>query len=308
MRITSIENNSFTINLIVFNLCNYNCSYCPSRLKDGSQQKISAEDYINFFSNLFSDNPQIFNYPRREVSFTGGEPSIYPEIENLLKFFKENNFENSIITNGSAKVDFWNKNFSNIDTLCLSFHPRYGNYRHVTEVINIFKNNNHKFFLNILMDKDYWSRAIEAAEYFESQNIRVVYKGILDKHSSSRSIYYVDYSQEQLDFLARNTTKEVSTDIIVSYSNGEKERFDGQKIISNKLNHLSGYICDAGVSSLAIKWDGEVTGAQCREKIFGNLSHNKNLRIKLLQSGLICRKTTCACVYDLKINKKINDQ
>lgn len=307
MNISSIRNDNFTINAILSNFCNYNCNYCPPRLKDGSQQSISVEEYINFFSNLLQDNPEISNYSDRIISFTGGEPTLYPGIEKLFTFFQEHNFKNAIITNGSASLDFWNNNISKIDILYLSFHPRYGNYRHITQVIDVFKKYNRKITLNLLMDKDYWGRAIEAVEYFESQNITIIYKGILDRLGHYD---YIEYSKEQIDFLTKNTIKnsllEVDTDINISYSDGTSESFDGQKIISNHLNNLSGYFCDAGKSSLAIKWDGEVSGGQCREIIFGNLSKNKNLKINLLKNSLICKKDKCNCIYDLKINKYIS--
>jgi organic radical activating enzyme len=304
MNISSIKNDNFTINAILSNFCNYNCNYCPPRLKNGSNQNISAQEYITFFSFLFQDNPQIFDYSKRKISFTGGEPSLYPDIDKLLVFFKENNFENAMLTNGSTKLDFWNNNVSNIDILYLSFHPRYGNYRHVTDIINIFKQNNHRVVMNLLMDKDYWDRAMEAAQYFESKDITIIYKGVLDKLGDS---VYVDYNAEQINFLTQNTIRnielEIETDAVVSYSDGTSEYFDGQKIISNNLNYLSGYSCDIGKSSLVIKWNGIVAGGQCSQVVFGNLSENKNLRVNLMKDSTICQTNKCACIYDLKINK-----
>ena len=209
-----------------------------------------------------------------------------------------------MLTNGSTKLDFWNNNVSNIDILYLSFHPRYGNYKHVTDIVNIFKQNNHRVVMNLLMDKDYWDRAMEAAQYFESKDIIIIYKGVLDKLGGS---VYVDYTTDQIDFLKQNTIRnlelETETDAVVSYSDGTSEYFDGKKIISNNLNYLSGYSCDIGKSSLAIKWDGEVSGGQCSQVVFGNLSENKKLRVNLIKDSIICKKDKCNCIYDLKINK-----
>jgi hypothetical protein len=217
-----------------------------------------------------------------------------------LKFFKNNGFENSIITNGSATLDFWNSIVDDMDVLCISFHPRYGNYKHISKVVEVFKGK--RIILNLLMDKDYWERSIEAAEYFKSKGVKLIYKGILEKLADSA---YVDYSKDQLDFLMNHTIKtDSSDDIIVTYSDGQSESFDGQKIISNNLNHLAGYFCDVGKSSLVIKWNGIVTGGQCKEVVFGNLASNKQLRVKLLDQSIICQKPKCNCIYDLKINKQ----
>ena len=96
MVIKSILNkeNTFKILLTVHSLCNYSCKYCPDNLHDGKYTDITADQYLNFFKNLMIDNPEILDYKNKKITFTGGEPTLFPDIEKLLFFFKENKFKN----------------------------------------------------------------------------------------------------------------------------------------------------------------------------------------------------------------------
>jgi len=313
MKITSIDSNRFSINFTLLNKCNYSCRYCNEYLYSGSSPIIPAEDYISFFKNLFLDNPQIFDYQKRTITFTGGEPSLYQDIEILNNFFRENNFETTIISNGSAKLDFWER-LNNINSLVLSFHPRYANFKHFESIIRIIQNKNIKITVLVLMDSQYWDRAIEALEHFKKNNsIVVIPKGILIKfkkggNNDKQGQYEESYSEEQLNFLKNNhsyNSEDYDNEIIVNYDDGTSEKFDGQKIISNNLYKFTNYRCESGKSSLSIKHDGTVCGSACnfKDSVFGNIIENRNLRVKLLKNGVICFRRNCSCIYDLKIKK-----
>ena len=94
-KIKSIVSDEFNITLTVTNSCNYRCKYCPTQLHNGSEEPILVETYIKFFTNLIKENPQINDYSNRFVSISGGEPSLYDGIEELITFFNDNNFNAS---------------------------------------------------------------------------------------------------------------------------------------------------------------------------------------------------------------------
>jgi organic radical activating enzyme len=309
-KIKTIINNNFTLNFIVSNKCNYSCAYCPSDLNDGSTPHVSSDEYIQFFHNLLIDNPEISEYTRRIVTFTGGEPSIYEGITSLMTFFKENNFENLFISNGSAKMNFWNDHIDLIDNLVLSFHPRYGNYKHFAEIIELFKSKNKSLSVHALMDYNYWDRAIEASQFFKEKNIPVNYKGLLIKRNRAKNgFYHEEYTEEQLEFLRNNHTEnedENNVDTVVNYTDGTSEKFNAQKIISGNLNNFYQYKCGTGRTSLVIKQDGDICGSTCKYTYFGNIVQDRNLRVKLNTTDILCpRDNKCPCIYDLKIPKEL---
>jgi organic radical activating enzyme len=311
-KISAITNDAFTINFTISNKCNYNCKYCPASSKDGSTPFISADEYVEFFTNVFLDNPQIKNYKEKIVTITGGEPSLYPEVEKVLKFFKLHNFHMLMISNGSAKADFWIQNADHIDTLCISYHPRYAVLEKIDAVVTHMLEKNKKVVVQILMDTNFWDKALAASNFFRKyDSITINHKAVQKKlgvSNPSEVGELIDYTEDQIKFIKNEPSIRDESErnhAMVHYENGESESYNGQKIIINKLNHFKGFLCASGQSSLVIKQDGRVTGSACciKESRFGNLVLDKKLRIKLLNEKLICNKEICNCVYDQKIAK-----
>jgi len=310
-KISAITNDAFTINFTISNKCNYNCKYCPASSKDVSTPFISADEYVEFFSNVFLDNPQIKNYKQKIVTITGGEPSIYPQVEKVLKFFKLHDFKIVMISNGSAKADFWIQNSDYIDTLCLSYHSRYAVIEKIDAIVAHMLEKNKMIVLQILMDTNFWDKAVAASNFFRKYDSIVInHKAVQKKFglaSESEAGQLIDYTEDQIAFIKNEPS--IRSGItknrpIVYYENGESEGFDGQKIIINKLNCFKDFSCGAGQSSLVIKQNGRVTGSACCATSFGFLTLNRKLRIKLLDEKIICKKEICNCVYDQRIEKK----
>lgn len=324
-KIKTIENNEFNLQVTVSNKCNYHCRYCPSILNNGSVPLIPTENYIKFFKNLFIDNPEILEYENKFIGLTGGEPTIYPGIESLIDFFNEHNFNVGLDTNGSAKMDFWERNLSKINMTNLSIHLRYANFKHALNIVQLGIQKQSVVKIAILMDPEYWERGMEAVSFFKEHNIPILeFKGLTFKLATSkaengqkRKDYYNTYSVEQLEWLKNNVyhknvnMSDVNPDYqqrnaYVIYDDGSKEKFLGQEIISKNLNKFQGYKCEAGKSNLSIHWNGDVKGSHCPiRSSFGNLINNKDLRIKLDETPILCKYEKCSCVSDMRIKKWI---
>ena len=312
-QVQSIINDEFSINLTLLNLCNYRCTYCAPHLNGGSTPRVPAEQYIQFFNGLLDDNPQIHNYARKRVTFTGGEPSIYRDFVEVAKFFKEKGFSIVTVSNGSAKIPFWENALNYIDTLVISYHSRYAETDHIKEVVKLVQSKcQNRPVVHALMDPNFWDKAIQASKDFSEMGATVNFKGILARgdgvNDEEHGRYTKDYSQEQLEFLrANHTLNEGGAKTIVKYDDGTSEPMNAQRLISGDLNYFTGYQCNAGTNSLVIKYDGSVYGSACMAKraYFGNLVQVPDLKIKLLENGITCtRLKPCSCVYDLRIPKQ----
>jgi len=323
--IKAIENNEFNIQFTMLNQCNYHCNYCPPKLNSGSTPLISVKTYINFFENLLLDNPQIMNYEKRFIGLTGGEPTIYDGIDDIIDFFKKNNFNIALDTNGTASMDFWEKNLTKINMTNLSVHPRYANFKRILEIVKLGIKKQSIVKVAILMDFEYWDRAQEAISFFKENNVPIMeFKGLVFRHEKEfkndqrKQNYYDSYTQEQIDWIKNNTyhtnisLKKInpnyeSRNAQIIYEDGTKEKFLGQKLITKELNKFLGYKCYAGTDSLSIKWDGSVRAAHCgvQNINFGNLLENPNLRIKLSKNPIICSLKKCSCISDMRIRKSI---
>lgn len=77
--------------------CNLRCVWCDTPFTSWKVEKgsFSTKDVITAFEN----NPQI-----EKVIITGGEPCIYPEIENLIDLCKQHNKHITLETNGTQTL------------------------------------------------------------------------------------------------------------------------------------------------------------------------------------------------------------
>ncbi len=325
-KIKSIENNEFNIQLTVSNKCNYSCRYCAPKLNNGSTPLIPVETYIRFFTDLIVDNPEIMDYEKRFVGLTGGEPTVYPGIDDLIDFFRENDFNIALDTNGSAKMNFWEKNLSKINMTNLSAHVRYANFKHILEVVKLGIQKQSVVKVAILMDPEYWDRAMEGINFLKENNVPIMeFKGLIfrsgkvpkDGQGQQRKEYYDTYTPEQMDWIKSNAyynninLTEINPNYQtrnarIIYEDGTKEKFLGQKVQSQELNKFLGYKCYAGTDSLSVRYDGSITAAHCSKDVkFGNLVQNPNLRINLLKDPIVCPFKRCSCVSDMRIRKWI---
>lgn len=108
--------------LILTDACNFKCPYCRG-LRDDIKGTMPFEKAIKTIK-LWTD----FNL--KNIRFSGGEPTIYPGIENLVEYAKARGVERiALSTNGSADFSFYLKlinkgvnDFSiSLDACCSSY-------------------------------------------------------------------------------------------------------------------------------------------------------------------------------------------
>jgi MoaA/NifB/PqqE/SkfB family radical SAM enzyme len=223
-------------------------------------------------------------------------------------------------------MDFWEKNLTKINMTNLSVHPRYANFKHVLEVVKLGIEKKSIVKVAVIMDLEYWDRAIEAVNFFKENNVPTMeFKGLVfkldgkdEKNGTKAHDYYNSYTEEQMNFIKNNTyhkniknLKEINPNYqtrnaYAVYEDDTREKFLGQEIVTKNLNKFKGYECDAGKSHLSIKWDGKVAGSNCgiRTLTFGSLLKNPNLKIKLLKHPTICDREKCGCIADMRISKR----
>lgn len=104
------------LRLIYTRECNYKCDFCHSEgIKSYIQEKLSNDDLINLFKFISS------NYNINSVHFTGGEPFLNNEIEDLIKRLKLENARVTITSNG-YNIPVNSDIFETIDKINISVH------------------------------------------------------------------------------------------------------------------------------------------------------------------------------------------
>jgi MoaA/NifB/PqqE/SkfB family radical SAM enzyme len=86
--------------LILTDRCNFNCTYCRGLKPEykGDMPYYQAEQTVRYW----------LNHGLRNVRFSGGEPTLYPNLKGLVEMCRAGGCEHiAISTNGSASLDYY---------------------------------------------------------------------------------------------------------------------------------------------------------------------------------------------------------
>jgi cyclic pyranopterin phosphate synthase len=105
--------------------CNFNCSYCPP---NDVHDNHSADIPIDIFKRILGlIEPLIIKNSPNRLFITGGEPTLNPELLDMVKYINEHlNYKEIIInTNGTATLDRMKTLLQYNVLLYISLHPEF---------------------------------------------------------------------------------------------------------------------------------------------------------------------------------------
>ena len=77
--------------------------------------------------------------------------------------------------------------------------------------------------------------------------------------------------------------------------------YHANDMIKNHQNKFKGWICNAGIESLMINWDGEVHRATCR--VGGSLGNIYETSFVAPSEPVTCDRNFCTCAADIPLTK-----
>jgi len=293
--------NLFNIDWLIGTVCNYNCSYCGPYLHDGKYKFVDLQIAKDFLLQVKKEKPD------KDIILiiSGGEPTLWKDLPEFMRFSRKRNIEIQLITNGSPSVKWWVENAMNIDLIVISFHWEQANPKHIHDVCLTLRNKYKSHIkVNILVKKEKFEESYELAKYLEKNIPGIIIE--LRPLRIEHGMYLIDYTDEQLKrlqtenrfggFLERHRYQ------IILTNNGEVFRPDLS--IVNKENCWKGWECHIGLESLKILYDGTVMRGNCDN---GNPLGNIFNGITLPSDPIICNRDFCKCVTDIRTTKmKIN--
>ena len=119
------------------NQCNYKCEYCPDILHDGSKAWLPLEAYLTAIERLSAH----YNSQGKQVNYEliGGEVTVMPGFEDIIRKISEYNTHSVVFTNGSRTINWWSKAKHYMDGVVLTYHPLSQDEQHLKDVIDEIK-------------------------------------------------------------------------------------------------------------------------------------------------------------------------
>lgn len=116
-----LQNNKFSLHIDIGNKCNFDCSYCPPHTHDNSSPFISVDKIKHLLNTI-----QIDKRKNKSCTITGGEPTLFKDLEVALKLLREKGYFININTNGTASESKLEKLIQNYDCrLVFSLHQEF---------------------------------------------------------------------------------------------------------------------------------------------------------------------------------------
>jgi organic radical activating enzyme len=316
----NFNNNELRIEWLVGNLCNRKCWYCFPGANTGDQSFPKDIELLKKnFSALFKQY-ELIGRTKIDFLFTGGEPTLWKELPEIIKYLKDNhNIFIRILTNGSKKLKWWEENKDIFDQVEISVHNEELDINHIINVCDYLYESKKMIVANVLIDPKNFEKCVQIIEDL--------------KHSShpwpiiAKTVFFdgiPDYTNKQKEYFTNTrhrlpgkvileevySAKSKGTQYQITYNNGEIFKLPHDRWIALEgLNHFYGWKCNIGVESIQITLDGRLTG-NCLQTLYedGNFysildkdfAEKFNPRIE----SIICRQVICTCTTDIHLTKE----
>lgn len=285
------------------NACSYACSYCPKALHDGSVPWQRVEDVLTFY-DLLQAHYQKRRRKRVWLQFTGGEPTMHPQIVPLLQAATERRFSVSLISNASRTLRFWHKIAPHLDGIILTYHNEFADLDHFREVGRLLADRM-PVHINVTMRPEAFQQTLDEALALREAmpGASITLKPL--RIGFDAELY--DYAPDQLDVMRRSLPQRQAQTgamprgtMTVQGRDGQRATVRATELVVRGQNRWRGYRCNAGLESLRVRGDGTITRAVCG--VGGEIGRVGGA-VALPHGPIICTEEVCSCTADILITK-----
>lgn len=298
--------------------CNYDCSFCGDENKLGIRGWFDLEKnkaIVDRIADMCGDTPYW-------IQLTGGEPTLYPKLIELMSYMKQKNAYVSMISNGSRTIRWWKmmREAKALDFLYVTYHSQQqADYKHIVEVLNLFHDEPVITVTMATYTTDTIGLCIEGAEYITEHTGSWIMLNAMDL-GDHNNVDSTTVSEEQFEKIKnfngvmgnRMSTKMLSSipqHLIgqknvstVTYADGSVEVKNPSMMMKLAENRFEGWQCEAGMHTIKIEDDFIYRGGCKRDPIPLTLDN-----IKFYDSPFKCDVFDCFCYIDMVSTKTKSD-
>jgi MoaA/NifB/PqqE/SkfB family radical SAM enzyme len=272
--------------------CNLDCAYCPAEIHDNHSPH-------QHYSAMFDVIDQLTDIGKPiRLSFTGGEPCIHPDIEDILEYASQQCDWVNVTTNGLRPGTWYAE--QPVSHYVFSLHFDNVHWERAMDNITTFAQINEveqniPFMVNVMAHHDHMKEVKHAVARFEGHNIKYAIRRIrwTEKHD-----WFDDmrYNEKDLQWILDHDATVLPNCIV-----DDEIQMHANDIIKKNMNCFKGWTCNAGIESLMVNWDGEVHRATCR--VGGSLGNIYEGTFVSPSAPVECSRDWCTCAADIPLTK-----
>ena len=271
--------------------CNYDCSYCPSEIHDNSSPHTDIEILKSTVDKLLTLGKPI------RLSFTGGEPCVHPNFDDLVKYARHKGVTwISVTTNGTRPYDFYAS--LPVDQYVFSIHFEYSWSKATSTLRKLRDHTNIKLIGQIMAHHDHVPDAMVVRQVLSNEDIPTTVRRIRWTQGDHDLFDDMRYHPDDLQWI-KDQEASIQGNCVID----DTDIMHSNDIIKLHLNQFNGWKCRAGIESLMINWDGEVHRATCR--VGGSLGNIYNSTFIQPTCPVTCDRNFCTCSADIPLTKYV---
>jgi organic radical activating enzyme len=304
---TMLSSPLFSTSWILGRFCNYSCSYCWPYARSDKVDHKDLQVYKNTVDEI-KRQARENGFNQFHWSFSGGEPTAYKQLNDLVKHLDETESPYQSIhmtTNLSPGSKWWNTWCANTALLqrrsiTASFHDEFAKEQEFGDKCLQLQYELVHVTINQVMVPEKFYELYERLERFHKRGINVTLKPQSDPTASG----IVDgYTEEMIHLMQtgfpQKSQGEELYQIALYEADGTEHLFDqAERFNAFGFNKFKDWHCNAGYQSVIIRGNEVKRSYSCHDVSLGTLE-----KFTLFSEPKICVTESCVSSADSKIPK-----
>jgi organic radical activating enzyme len=305
---TMLSRPLFSISWILGRFCNYSCSYCWPYARSDKLDHQPLEVYKRTVDEI-KRQARGNGFNEFHWSFSGGEPTAYKQLPELVKHLdeKESTYQSiHMTTNLSPGSKWWNTWCNNTDMLqrrsiTASFHDEFAKEQEFGDKCLQLMHETVHVTVNQVMVPDLFFETLERCNRLRARGINVTLKPQSDPTASHVVEGYTPEMIDimQTDFQQQVLGEEVYQIALYDIDNTEYLFDQAERFNAFGFNKFQGWTCNSGYQSVIIRGNEVKRSYSCHDYKLGTLTEGFNLITK----PRVCVTPSCVSSADSKIPK-----
>ena len=306
---TMLNRPLFSTSWILGRFCNYNCSYCWPYARSNQIDHQSIDVYKHTVDQIKQQARQN-GFTQFHWSFSGGEPTAYKELINLIKHLDDGvqtPYQSVHMTTNLSPGSKWWKNWLDATALLqrrsitASFHDEFAEEQEFGDkCLQLIYDNVHVTINQVMVPEKFYE-LYERMARLHSRGINITLKPQSDPTASG----IVDgYTEEMINLMQTGFPQRAQGEEIFQialYDLNEKEYlFDqAERFNAFGFNKFFNWTCNSGYQSVIIRGNEVKRSYSCHDQSLGTLTEGFNL----FNQPVLCTTPSCVSSADSKIPK-----
>ena len=302
---TMLDRPLFNVSWILGRFCNYKCSYCWPYARSDKMDYQTLDVYKNTIDEI-KRQARANGFTQFHWSFSGGEPTAYKQLPELVKHLDEleSSYQSIHMTTNLSPGSKWWKNWcTNTELLqrrsiTASFHAEFAREQEFGDKCLQLMYERVHVTVNQVMVPEHFFETLERCNRLRSRGINVTLK----PQSNDTATAIVDgYSPEMVKIMQDDFEQQEGFQIRLT--DGKNDYFIDQAERFNALgfNSFTNWTCNSGYQSVIIRGNEVKRAYSCHEAPLGTLDD-----FTLFSEPKKCITARCVSSADSKIPKCIN--